>query len=125
MYLDSGSGIFAIMALAYLRALPPLDVFGAFQPKAFGWVRSYPSWSLRLRPSGFHPLPLVVLCATLNHEPPMFLIARASCKALPCAAGLNACPGRVRGSSGCFQSKPPTFTALNVGGISAGTSPQR
>ena len=27
------------------------------------------------RPSGFWPFPLVVLCATLNHEPPVFFVA--------------------------------------------------
>jgi hypothetical protein len=45
MNLESGSGILAIMALAILRA------------------------------GEFRPLPLVVLCATLNHEPPVFLMA--------------------------------------------------
>ena len=39
------------MALAALRAGDLEDVRGFLHPKASGWVRSYPSWSLSLTPS--------------------------------------------------------------------------
>ncbi len=61
----SGKGVFAIMALANLRAFPRVEATGSRFPM------------VNLRPSGLCPFPLVVLWATANQEPPLFLIARS------------------------------------------------
>jgi tRNA-dihydrouridine synthase C len=56
---------------------------------------------LILRPSGFWPLPLVVLCAMANHEPPSFFVARSD-------SMLNRDTSPVLLNR--FQSWPDTFT---------------
>ena len=64
----SGSGIFAISAEAALRAVECEELFRRLDSLDHPNVLT-----------GFFPCPLVVLCATLNQEPPEFLIADARC----------------------------------------------
>lgn len=70
----------AMRALAALRAFDPELVF------LTAWVGLYcPNHvpPLPLRPSGLRPLPLVVLWAMANQEPPVFLMARSACVLKP------------------------------------------
>src|SRR3990167_5077540 len=67
-----------------------------------------------LRPSGFCPVPLSVLCAILNHEPPEFLVSNVSAN-----DAVHACP------SARFLLRSPPFNGPRVIGINAGTSPHK
>src|SRR5687768_5578099 len=90
MCLASVIGIFAILADAALRAddleldRREIDCW-PFPSSAAELNQSPPCLTLSSfnHPSGFCPFPLVVLCATLNHEPPSFFVARSRASAFP------------------------------------------
>ena len=66
------------------------------------------------RPSGFCPCPLVVLCATLNQEPPLFFVAFNRCSAVVLNAGIEIPPNTPRHEEVAYITFPETATLFSV-----------